>query len=74
MVPSAIRSRFDLLHPWYRLLFDVPELFAPEKPPIRCWTVNDMTTVTAIAGLPLPVEAVMTDDIVLAEAFTDGAV
>ncbi len=74
LVPAGVRKRFDLLHPWYRLLFDSPEIFSPEAPPIRCWTVNDAATVSGISRLPLPVEAVMTDDISLAESFTDGAV
>lgn len=74
MVPADVRRRFDLLHPWYRLLFDSPEIFSRETPPIRCWTVDDAKTISGISRLSLPVEAVMTDDISLAESFIDGAV
>ena len=70
-VPHDIRKRFDLLHPWYRLLFDAPELFRSDTRPIRCWTVNDPAVVAAIAGMKLPVEAVMTDDISLTETPAD---
>jgi glycerophosphoryl diester phosphodiesterase len=72
-VPVDIRSRFDLLHPWYRLLIDNPGAFFPGGPPIRCWTINDRKTMQALIGRTswLPVEAIMTDDISLAEQDTE---
>ncbi|MBN1578190.1 MAG: hypothetical protein JW913_16640 [Chitinispirillaceae bacterium] len=73
-VPQMIRKRFDLLLPWYRLLIAAPERFSPDGPPIRCWTVNDLPLVHALAdqSASLPIEAVITDDIELADRFSDG--
>ncbi|MBN1309574.1 MAG: hypothetical protein JXA18_16760 [Chitinispirillaceae bacterium] len=72
-VPRPIRKRFDQLHPWYRLLLSTPERFSPGGPPIRCWTVNDLHNLHAIAdqSASLPIEAVMTDDIELAARFAE---
>lgn len=72
-VPHDVRNRFDFLHPWYPLLFATPELFRPSGPPLRCWTVNDAETVARIGALPLPIEAVMTDDIALAGQAPEAA-
>ena len=73
-VPRMIRKRFDLLHPWYRLLLSTPERFSPKGPPIRCWTVNEPRLVRSLVeqSASLPIEAVMTDDIELATSFADG--
>ena len=74
MLPAAAINRFDYLHPWYRLLFDSPETFAGHGIPVRCWTVNDPATVQSLTALScrLPIAAVMTDDIALAETAADG--
>jgi glycerophosphoryl diester phosphodiesterase len=68
-----LRKRFDLLHPGYKLVLDSPELFPSDGPPVRCWTVNSPKTVKRlIARMPaVPVEAIMTDDIDLAERFPE---
>lgn len=70
-LPPGGVSRFDLLHPHYRLALNAPERFRAEGPAIRCWTVNDADIVRRLAGLvpAVPVEAVMTDDIDLAVLF-----
>jgi glycerophosphoryl diester phosphodiesterase len=65
-VPVGVRSRFDLLHPSWRLLLKSPGIFDRHGPPIRAWTVNDRAVVSDLAQLPLPVEAFITDDIALA--------
>ncbi len=72
-VPGMIRKRFDLLHPWYRLLLSTPEKFSAEGPPIRCWTVNEPYLVRELMekAASLPVEAIMTDDIEMAAGFTE---
>ena len=73
-VPPDVRERFDLLHPIYKLVLDSPELFPADGPPIRCWTVNDPGTIKRlISSTPaVPVEAIMTDDIDLAEMFPEA--
>jgi glycerophosphoryl diester phosphodiesterase len=60
---------FDFLHPWYKLLFSHKRLFKKAGIPIRCWTVNDRPTVSSLIELShtLPIDAIMTDDITLAE-------
>jgi glycerophosphoryl diester phosphodiesterase len=62
---------FDLLHPKYSLVLDSPQLFSMGGPPVRCWTVNDDRILRRlIAHTPeVPIEAIMTDDIGLAEQF-----
>jgi glycerophosphoryl diester phosphodiesterase len=70
-LPAGVRSRFDLLHPHYKLVLHAPEHFAPQGPPIRCWTVNRQSILRRlIARAPqVPIEAVMTDNIELAALF-----
>jgi glycerophosphoryl diester phosphodiesterase len=72
-LPPRAREQFDLLHPRYALVLESPQRFSSEGPPIRCWTVNDTRTVKRlIARKPaVPVEAIMTDDIDLAEQFPE---
>jgi glycerophosphoryl diester phosphodiesterase len=72
-VPRTVRDRFDLLHPWYRLLLDDPERFSALGLPLRCWTVNDPDLVHTLIdrSAVLPLEAIMTDNIELARQFTD---
>lgn len=65
-VPSGVRSRFDLLHPSWRVVQKSPGVFDKNGPPIRAWTVNDGAVVNELALLPLPIEAFITDDIALA--------
>lgn len=71
-LPSGGVSRFDFLHPHYRLALQAPEHFFAGGPPLRCWTVNDAEIVRRLADLApsVPVEAVMTDDIDLAKLFS----
>ena len=70
-LPSGGVSRFDFLHPHYRLALHAPEHLFAGGPPLRCWTVNDANIVRRLAGLApsVPVDAVMTDDIDLAALF-----
>ena len=72
-VPLDARERFDLLHPRYTLVLDSPELFPSNGPPLRCWTVNDSATINRLISLTpaVPLEAIMTDDIDLAEMFPE---
>lgn len=68
-VPKGVRSRFDLLHPFYQLVLAAPELFTSTTP-IRCWTVNDLPTAQMLIARQrdLPVEALLTDDLSLPAA------
>jgi glycerophosphoryl diester phosphodiesterase len=72
-VPPDVRERFDLLHPRYTLVLGSPELFPADGPSVRCWTVNDPGTIKRlISRTPaVPLEAIMTDDIDLAEKFQE---
>jgi len=65
---------FDYLHPWYPLLFTHRKMFEVTGLPVRCWTVNDLQLVKKISdlGTSLTIDAVMTDDITLAETIPDG--
>lgn len=65
---------FDFLHPWYKLLFSHKRMFKNAGIPIRCWTVNDRSSVSSLIELStaLPIDAIMTDDITLAEPFSEG--
>jgi glycerophosphoryl diester phosphodiesterase len=65
--------RFDLLHPHYRLVLHAPRSFQINGSAVRCWTVNDPDTIRRLTNLTpqVPIEAVMTDDIDLAEQFQD---
>ncbi len=72
-VPPDVRGRFDLLHPRYTLVLDSPGLFPSNGPPVRCWTVNDPGTINRLISLTpaVPLEAIMTDDIDLADKFQE---
>ncbi len=72
-LPLRARERFDLLHPKFTLVLESPQRFPSDGPPLRCWTVNDALTVKHINALTpaVPVEALMTDDIDLAEQFPE---
>lgn len=73
-LPRKTIGLFDYLHPWYPLLFTHRKIFEATGLPVRCWTVNDPQLVRKISdlGASLPVDAVMTDDITLAETASDG--
>jgi glycerophosphoryl diester phosphodiesterase len=74
-IPAAMVSRYDRLHPWYRLLIDYPEDFSSATcPPVHCWTVNDRATADQLIRLAahLPIEAIMTDDLELASSFSSN--
>jgi len=66
-IPRAQRSRYDLLHPRYRLLFDAPDKFIAAGQPVRCWTVNEKPVAESLIGIApqLHIEALMTDDLEL---------
>lgn len=70
-IPRAQRSRYDLLHPWYRLLFDAPDKFIAAGQPVRCWTINEQTVAQSLIDIApqLHIEALMTDDLGLTLLF-----
>ncbi len=72
-LPPRAQEGFDLLHPRYTLVLKHPERFPSNGPPVRCWTVNDAIAIKRlIACTPtVPVEAIMTDNIDLAEQFPE---
>ena len=72
-LPRKTIRQFDYLHPWYPLIFTHHKTMTLTGLPIRCWTVNDRHLVERINNLgdsPV-VDAVMTDDITLAETTSD---
>lgn len=73
-LPRKTIDHLDYLHPRYPLLFSHPNLFLELGLPVRCWTVNDRRLVERISDLSasLPIDAIMTDDITLAEMTPDG--